>query len=485
MIIFSKILSLIISLIIPTLPAASVIGFGGYEPIMATQREYKFDIDRLNIGGYGYNLRYSDEEHFAQIKEAGLDFLVTRVNDALLDYCDENDIGIVAHNLNTNGGYIWRFDPNPVLNLTKETFKDRDCLWGDSIIDEPCSTVFDNVAKAVDHYYSLGTKTLPLVNLLPNYFNEEQAGFSYPEFTDFQKKLQERLRSTQMRKELVPIITKDNEKLYDQFALTSYCTNEYFDLYKQYVSCYISKVDTDVICVDYYPLFNGDTTNAFWLNCLDVLAEACRETGRKLWVITQACGADPDSAYESYGARVPDNVEDMRYQNYISLSFGAKAIIYACYSSGWWDPAAWLVDQNGNKTKTFDAVQQANSEMALFADLYADYDHLGAFCKNGHNADPAHYYSYLSPVSREDRGCVIDSDDHILAGCFKAKDGNSRAYTFVNINGKYIGSNAYLNVTFDEGEKITVYQKGVATVVEGNTLSLKLNCEEGVFVTVE
>lgn len=477
--IVQSILSFILSLVITALPSASVIGYGGYEPIVATPREYRFDIDRLNIGGYGYNLKYSDEEHFAQIKEAGLDFLVTGVNEALLNYCDNNGIGIVAHGLNANGGYIWNYNPDPVLNLTKESFKDRPCLWGDSIIDEPCSSEFDKVASAVNHYYSLDTKTLPLVNLLPNYFNDEQAGFPYADFTQFQEEVQVRTRATDFRTKFVPFITKGNEKLYDQFACMNYTTNKYTELYKKYVSMYISKVDTDVICVDIYPLSDLDTSGAYWLNNLDVLAEACRATGRKLWVITQACGGG------AYGARYCDNPEDIRYQMYVSLSFGAKAVIHACYSSGWWDDEAWLVNKKGERTDTYYAVQTVNKEVSSFADIYANYENVGAFLKNGHGADGTGYYAYLSPISREDRGCEIDSSDHILAGCFNAKDGNSRAYTFVNMNGKYVGSNAYMNVVFDNSEKITVYQKGVAKVVEGNTLSLKLGCEEGVFVTVE
>ncbi|MBQ7580971.1 MAG: hypothetical protein IJU39_06675 [Clostridia bacterium] len=481
------IIAFVLSLIIPTLPAASVIGYGGYEPIVATQREYRFDIDRFNVGGYGYNLALSDDEHFAQIKEAGLDFLVTSVNDALLDYCDENGIGIVAHGLNTKSGYIWRFNPDSVLNLTKESFKDRPCLWGDSIIDEPCSTEFDKVAKAVDHYYSLGTKTLPLVNLLPNYFKEDQAGFSYPEYTDKQTQIASLLRNTPVRRDIVPILTMFNEELYNKIAMVDYCLTEQYDLYKQYVSNYISKVDTDVICVDFYPMQQYDTTTFTWLNNLDVLAEACRETGRKLWIHTQTCGGKtPD---EADGRRFCDNVEDIRYQTYVSLAFGAKAVIHACYSSGWWDPDAWLINKRGEKTATFDAVKQTNEEIAAFTDLYANYDYKGTFFKNGHMADGTGFYAYLSPVSREDRGCEIDDfdsvKDHILAGCFKAKQGNSRAYTFVNMNGKFRGAKAYCDVTFDDAKQITVYQKGVATVIDGNELSLKLDCEEGVFVKVE
>lgn len=39
-------------------------------------------------------------------------------------------------------------------------------------------------------------------------------------------------------------------------------------------------------------------------------------------------------------------------------------------------------------------------------------------------------------------------------------------------------------VTFDDKEKITVYRKGVITEIEGNTLEITLNNEEGIFVVV-
>ena len=45
-------------------------------------------------------------------------------------------------------------------------------------------------------------------------------------------------------------------------------------------------------------------------------------------------------------------------------------------------------------------------------------------------------------------------------------------------------ANAKINVTFDDKEKITVYRKGVITEIEGNTLEITLNNEEGIFVIV-
>ena len=53
------------------------------------------------------------------------------------------------------------------------------------------------------------------------------------------------------------------------------------------------------------------------------------------------------------------------------------------------------------------------------------------------------------------------------------------------MNGSYTAANAHFTATFDDAKSVTIYQKGVATTYEGNEISLKLECEEGVFVTVE
>lgn len=44
---------------------------------------------------------------------------------------------------------------------------------------------------------------------------------------------------------------------------------------------------------------------------------------------------------------------------------------------------------------------------------------------------------------------------------------------------------ATINVTFDDAEKITVYRKGEITEIDGNTLEITLDNEEGVFVIKE
>ena len=98
--------------------------------------------------------------------------------------------------------------------------------------------------------------------------------------------------------------------------------------YRMYVSDYIGAIDSDIISVDIYPLqVEKDSgrmyTLNYWLWNLDILADACRATGRDLWVITQATG---NTIREGGTQRHCDTVEDQRWQNWVSMSFGAKAI---------------------------------------------------------------------------------------------------------------------------------------------------------------
>ena len=142
-----------------------------------------------------------------------------------------------------------------------------------------------------------------------------------------------------------------------------------------------------------------------------------------------------------------------------------------------------MIDANGNRTDTYYAVQQVNKEVSSFADIYANYDYVGTFLTNPMGADGADYYGYLSPISREDRGCTVTSkEDHILTGCFDSKDGNSEAFTFVNMNNTKNKAKAIFEATFDDAKSITVYRKGEVINIEGNVLSMILDNQEGIFV---
>lgn len=420
---------------------AAVVGTTDIEPITATERSYVYDQDKLLLGAYCFP-KYDNYETLRQwFKEAGLEFYVGAWGDQLtaadFAWMEENGIGVFA----PNTGYYRTADSTAV--------------WGIDYRDEPGADEFDALAAGVAELYAERADRLPLVNLFPMYASNEQ------------------LDETSQ----IPLSSGDTSA--DAFNSDSI-------QYRMHLSDYIGKFDSDVISVDIYPLTidkekNRLTTWDKWLRNLDILADACRATGRDLWVITQAAG---NTEEEGGGQRHCDTVEDQRWQNYVSLAFGAKAIIYACYYTGWWDGDSHMIDNNGKRTDTYYAVQQLNREMAAIQYVYGGYENHGAVLYNRANPYRAGAKLGLTAVDEQYKPTVVTAAP-LLCGCFTEKEGDGSAYVFTNMYEPYTGKSAAFTATFPGAESITVYRKGVATFIPGSTLTLTLENEEGVFVTVQ
>ncbi len=436
-----------------------------------TERDYCFDDDRLLIGGYNFDMSHADEAHVGYVKEAGIDFLITGVNEDFLNLCDEKGIGVIAAGYNVPSLY-YEGDTSSWYTISPDTYKDHACLWGDDLIDEPVASMFPELGRVTDYYYAHTEGKLPYINLFPNYANEEQLGTTNNNII-FSKLLDPFI----MNENYVLSMNKKEFSLFGSLAEKFAKTRDYVDpstaRYVDHVEQYINNIDVDYISVDYYPLNNNDETTAIWLRNLDILAQACKKTGKKLWVITQAAGLQE-------GPRYCDTPEDIRWQVYTSLAFGTRAIIHACYDSGWWDRDSHMINANGERTDTYYAVQKVNAEIAPFAGIYADYDYIGTFLENPYLAAGTSS-GYLTPMD-EDAGCEIKSESPILVGCFKGEQG--RAFSIVNMHETGNDESAHFVAEFDGATEITYYRKGISHTVSGDTLGLTLENEEGIYVTV-
>lgn len=427
------------------------------KPIKATRQDYSFDNQRLLIGGYNFDLSLANEEQVNFVKEAGIDFLITNVREDFLDMCAQKGIGIIAKNYNANAMYGHVSNTDRWFGLSAQNYKDHPALWGDDLIDEPDSPSFEALNEICAHYYNTAKGKIPLINLFPIYANSEQLG----------------------NEESIPLWKK-------VFFYNTDFSSPGVDRYKRHVSDYINKIDTDYISVDIYPLHLkrnalGDLekdTYGLWLRNLDILAEACRATDRDLWVITQAAG---NTAGEESGMRYADSPADIRWQAYAGLAFGAKAIIHACYSGGWWDRDSHLIDAEGNRTDTYYAAQKVDEELKSFAKVYGSYDNKGAYLLNDTFAAGAQY-KYFTPVSDRYKP-QIKSADPILVGCFDAKDSASKAFVLVNMHETRTNLPANLSLKVPGASKLTVYQAGkTITFLNDGSCSLSLSNGEGVFI---
>jgi len=432
--------------------SSSVMQTHGQGAIVAERRDYVFDNDRLLLGAYNNGL----SEHYAILpalaKEAGLGFLVSWVadNEDFLDKCQEAGIGVIAKGYNGNPSFMslpaadarW-------MELTAETYKKHPALWGDDFVDEPFTPHFKDLAKYVDHYNTLDTGRMFYINLLPIHDEDDSA---------------------------IPFWMKV------LFPLTSYSSDK-FDSYRRHIGEYIKSIDNGHISVDHYP-YRVDGTSSNWLNNLDMLAEACRDTNRDLWVITQAAGNEVHHV-DGTNQRYCDKKSDQLQQGYACMAFGARAIVYACFQDGWWDAESHMLTAAGEPTATYYAVQAANAEFAPFAKKYGEYRWRGAYTVNGMKVAGAYFGVLSNGLPKEER-LPVSTSDGLLIGCFDAKAGVGKAYVIVNMNELLEERTAACTVTFPQGKTVTVYGGGETTVHEsGGAVRFTLAPGDGRFVTVE
>lgn len=438
--------------------SSSVMYLAGDDAITATKREYVYDNNRLLLGAYNGWIADWPDENFRVLpslaKEAGLDFLVSSVNDEFLDLCYESGIGVIARDYNTPSSYF-QINENALsawLSLSGATYKSHPALWGDDVIDEPTSEEFGKIKGVLDHYYTLNTGRIPYINLFPIYAGEGQLGNS-PQLG--------------WKQYLLPF--------------TAYSDGE-LAKYRRHVADYIHSIDTDYISFDVYPMKTYGTMDN-WLHNLDIIAEACRDTNRDMWVITQSAG---NNVYGEGGAtqRWCDRKSDHLQQGYASLAFGAKAIIYGCYHTGWWDPESRPVGPDGKPTDTYYAMQAANAEFASFAEVYGGYQWLGSYTVNSRKVAGLRYELSNGLVKEEQLD--ISTRDGLLVGCFDAKESEGKAYVIANMTELMMDQSASCSVNFPAGKTVTVYGGGEMKIfADGGKIDLKLEPGDGRFITVE
>ncbi|MBQ7915173.1 MAG: hypothetical protein IJ315_00110, partial [Firmicutes bacterium] len=52
---------------------------------------------------------------------------------------------------------------------------------------------------------------------------------------------------------------------------------------------------------------------------------------------------------------------NLRFQAYTAMAFGAENIIWACYTAGWWHNQ--VLDEKGEKTQQYEKLKKVNGEI--------------------------------------------------------------------------------------------------------------------------
>lgn len=302
------------------------------------------DRTKLRVGAYCVHSVMMTERHVKDVKACGVDYLVctsmdkvTPGNREFLDWCAKHGVGVYISNGVLNGRPGWwdssRHGGTPTdigqLNRVKELvgeFRknlDHPAVEMIDLYDEPSALTFPYYGELVGIVNGLSPDKPGFVNLFPVY--AFAAG-----------------NSTALEKSQLGAKT-----------------------YRDYIAEYCRNFPSDYICYDHYQYLSDDpaVVRQFCARCYDnmiAVADACRATGRSFWYVPQV------NSYEKSTRALSAN--QLRFQAFSALAFGAEAITWACYSKGWWKNN--VIDDRGEKTVQYEKLKTVNAELHRLGPSY-------------------------------------------------------------------------------------------------------------------
>lgn len=206
-------------------------------------------------------------------------------------------------------------------------------------------------------------------------------------------------------------------------------------------------------------------TNDDLLTVFESARDLSLRTGKDMW-----------SYIECYNTanRQQNTNKMLRWSSYVSLSFGAKGILYFQYGDaspnysveGDWSKGS-LVNWDFSKNQAWYDAKETNEELLKLAPVYCNYKAVAA---NTINANKEFASVYLQDAYPYVNNYITDfinpqeSFDTYLLGFFEENDGNGKAFTIVNLED--IDSIPYLQAEPKyaqikiNGENITFYLNG-------------------------
>ena len=395
-------------------------------------------MNKLQIGAwYPVDLNYLDKRHIDEMAEAGIDFIFAAWGDEvqkkeIFRLCADAKIGVLTQDmrvLRSEG------DSEKIFAYTGD-YINEPAFIGNMLRDEPPATDYPGYAKLVDGYKKARPDKVPYINLLPIYASKEMLGT---------------------------------------------------ETYEEYIEQYAAQIDTDYISVDIYPFSCGNdgikrTNNDYFRN-LDITAEVCRRYGRSLRGFIQTMGFN-------YIMRDPTEPE-MRYQAYAFLAFGADAIYHFCYatppSSGEHFEYA-MIDLKGEKTHLWHSAKAVNDELHAISDVLSQYINVGTYINIAGEKPDGVDFDNIYDINSLGTVKSFESDETVLAGCFKKESGKGDALILLNASEIRDEKTAEVKLSLCCEKTVTAYPDGKAERIYPDSdgiYTFALECCRGYLVTIE
>lgn len=294
----------------------------GEEPV----HDARMDRSKLNIGTYFLQPYARTEKHVADLKECGIDFVVGMpVEKEILDLFSKYEVGAVVSGAcpgwwggdGANAGMLSQVNPISVYEDAAKKFEDHPAIWGIDIGDEPSALDFPYYGQVYPRVQELFPNQFPYLNLYPNYAS---------------------------------VAENTGEQTVNQLGTRTYA---------EHISEYCRNISSDYISYDYY-MYAANIPYAY--RNLSVVADACRASGRSMWIILQVNSNKPEEWITT---------NELRYQAYTAMAFGAEVITWGCYTAGWWHNQ--VLDDKGEKTQQYDKLKMVNTELHAIGVPYMKY----------------------------------------------------------------------------------------------------------------
>ena len=342
---------------------------------------------RLNIGAYILQPYARTEQHIKEIKECGIDMIIYLGYDlTCLDLFSKYGLSAIVRGATPNwwggngeAGNLHKTNTMDKYEKCAEKYIDHPAICGISIGDEPSALDIPYFGKIFDRVSKLFPNSFPYLNLYPNYATVAQ--------------------------------NTDDETVSQLGTKT----------YSEYIDVYCEHVPADYISYDYYVYATKNLGGC--LENFRIVTEAARKYGKRFMYIAQVNSQNPNEIV---------TVNQMRFQAFSAMSFGAEDISWGCYTAGWWHHNA--LDENGEKTEQYDKLKLVNSEIRYLADIYMKYK----------NTD-THLIGFSNEISEK---CGMSSSSEYSNGYFfklHAKDG--RALIIGDMTGRSNGNEKALFIT--------------------------------------
>lgn len=393
-----------------------------------------------------YDDQNIDNEDIKRIAGGGFDFIISESSGdfqrLLIESCEKFGVALISKDKSLPSG---REIP-PALASGKDLFADythHPVRVGDTAGDEPHASLF----PAMGEYYRLFHEKFPKQFLFSNLFPAGTVS---------------KLLGTKT--------------------------------YEEYVAEFVKNVPSDFISLDEYPFFSISVLKsmafAICLDTYDIIGSACRENGRDFWLYLQTQGNWFDRIYS-----LP-TYEQIRWQAYAALAYGAKCIMHISYTPVWGSDAYAMIDKQGIVTEQYLYAKRINNELNALSPVYMRYRNLGVLPSNAKRETGYLKRAFKAQKNSSDKkgfsglDCIerISSEYSVITGYFAENGGKGYAVMPVNCRDLYSpDANQNIQVYLKHPCTVTVYKNGKVSetfeAVKDFTVSLQ-SCE-GAFITID